>query len=372
MHILVTADTIGGVWTYARELVTGLARRGVRITLVSFGEIPNQEQTEWMEGLRNFDFHPTAFPLEWMHNVESDLQASQEFLQSLIYEVKPDLLHLNQFYYGAIAADVPRLVVAHSDVISWWIAVHGHEPPPTKWLDWYRDVITRGIQAANAVVAPSSWMLETIIEVYGKPASSCVIYNGREPNLFNPHMSKEEFVLTVGRLWDSGKQVTLLCEQDPPMDVYIAGSEQHPDNVLRVESPSLLGTAALPRLHFQGAQNAGQLRQLYGRAAIYAATSRYEPFGLAPVEAAFSRCALVANDIPTFRELWGDAALYFSRNDAAGLLHTLEQLKNNSGLRREYSNRAYQRARLHFTADQMAGSYLHLYQSLISATALAA
>ena len=48
-----------------------------------------------------------------------------------------------------------------------------------------------------------------------------------------------------------------------------------------------------------------QMRELLGRAAIYIATSRYEPFGLAPLEAALSRCALVANDIPSLRELWG-------------------------------------------------------------------
>jgi len=37
----------------------------------------------------------------------------------------------------------------------------------------------------------------------------------------------------------------------------------------------------------------------------------YEPFGLAPLEAALSRCAIVANDIPSLREVWGSAAMYF-------------------------------------------------------------
>ena len=43
---------IGGIWTYTRELVTGLIARGWRVTLVSFGEIPLPEQTAWMEQLR--------------------------------------------------------------------------------------------------------------------------------------------------------------------------------------------------------------------------------------------------------------------------------------------------------------------------------
>ena len=51
MHVLVTADTLGGVWTYTRELVSGLTRRGVRVTLVSFGEIPTAKQSEWLTAL---------------------------------------------------------------------------------------------------------------------------------------------------------------------------------------------------------------------------------------------------------------------------------------------------------------------------------
>ena len=45
MHVLMTADTVGGVWTYAQELVTALVHRGVRVTLVSLGEMPGPEQT---------------------------------------------------------------------------------------------------------------------------------------------------------------------------------------------------------------------------------------------------------------------------------------------------------------------------------------
>src|ERR1700684_1172161 len=107
MHVLVTADTIGGGWTYTRELVTGLVRRGGRVTLVSFGEIPTPAQTEWLEGIRNVDFRATAFRLEWMQEAQEDLDASSDFLKSIIDEVHPDLLHLNQFAYGALDVDIP-------------------------------------------------------------------------------------------------------------------------------------------------------------------------------------------------------------------------------------------------------------------------
>src|SRR6516225_8053498 len=51
MRVLVTADTVGGVWTYAPELVTGLVRRGVMVALVSFGGMPSVGQARWMRGL---------------------------------------------------------------------------------------------------------------------------------------------------------------------------------------------------------------------------------------------------------------------------------------------------------------------------------
>lgn len=370
MHVLVTADTLGGVWTYARELVTGLARRGARVTLVSFGEIPGEEQASWLEGLPGVEFRPTAFRLEWMQDAEDDLAASAEYLASLVRETKPDLLHLNQYYYGALPVEIPKVVVAHSDVVSWWVAVHGKEPQPSSWSRWYRESVARGLQAATAVVAPSRWMLEQVQAHYGTPRQSSVIYNGRTPALFNPHVTKEEYALGVGRIWDSGKQVTLLAEAELPMPTYLVGSEEHPELALRGQG--VLAGTTRSRLHFKGQQSEAQLRQLYSRASVYAATSKYEPFGLAPLEAALSRCALVANDIPTFRELWGDAALYFRRNDARSLGETLALLKSEPELRSEYGNRAYQRALQRFTTDRMVDDYMALYTTLAGAGALAA
>jgi glycosyltransferase involved in cell wall biosynthesis len=107
------------------------------------------------------------------------------------------------------------------------------------------------------------------------------------------------------------------------------------------------------------------LRRLYARAAVYAATSLYEPFGLAPVEAALSRCAIVANDIPTFRELWQDSVLYFRRNDPRNLCETLERVLNDSNLQQRYGELAYQRALNLFTAERMVDDYCALYASLV-------
>jgi len=363
MHVLVTTDTLGGVWTYTRELVTGLVQRGVRVTLVSFGDIPAVAEIRWMDQLSGLDYHPTAFKLEWMQNddAQASIEASARYLNQIIRDSRPDLLHLNQFYYGALDCDPPRLVVAHSDVVSWWVAVHGAEPRPTSWMRWYRDVVMRGLAKATAVVAPSQWMLDQVERYYIKPARGLVIYNGRTPALFNPHITKEDRIVTIGRSWDVGKNAGLLLRIDMPAPICIVGSHRHP------EAQDSAIAAQSPRAHvlLQSHQQERELVQLLARAGVYAATSQYEPFGLAPVEAALSRCAIVASDIPSFRELWKGAAVFFRNNDAADLRKTLEILVRDPAQRRKYGNLAYDHARRKFTASQMVDRYLDLYQTLM-------
>lgn len=362
MHVLVTADTVGGVWTYVRELVTGLVRRGVRVTLVSFGNVPTVEHTQWLETLKDVDYRATAFRLEWMQEARDDIEVSTEYLRNIIEEVRPDVLHFNQFAYGSMDIDLPKIVVAHSDVVSWWASVKGEVPSDIEWMSWYRETVQAGLENATAVVAPSRWMLENVRRYYCRPALASVVYNGRSPVLFNPHVSKEESIVTVGRLWDSGKQVALLLRGSAPMPITIAGAEQHPDEVFRDGSPfSLIDR---DRVHVLGTQSEGRLRHLYGKCAIYAAPSRYEPFGLAPLEAALSRCALVMNDIPSFREVWGDAACYFETNDAQSLFDRLNQLADDRALRLTYANLAYNRARQYFNSDRMVEEYMNLYLKL--------
>jgi glycosyltransferase involved in cell wall biosynthesis len=297
MHILLTADTVGGVWTYARELVTGLVRRGIQVTLVSFGDIPSPGQMRWMEGLRNFDFRPTAFRLEWMQDSAGDVETSCEYLLSIIRETDPDLLHLNQYCYATLDVDVPKIVVAHSDVVSWWHAVHGEAPPDSAWSRWYRETVTRGLEGATSVVAPSKWMMRQIEQYYEKPSESAVIYNGRSPQLFNPHVTKEDRVVSIGRLWDKAKQVSLLTNDGIRCPVTIAGALDAPDPAQSSDTECLAGKC----VELKPPLNCEQVRSLLARSSLYAATARYEPFGLAPVEAALSRCAIVANDIPSFR-----------------------------------------------------------------------
>ena len=361
MRILITADTVGGVWTYTRELVVGLVRQDLQVVLVSFGRLPTDEQIQWMTGLPNLDYRPTRFKLEWMQDSVDDLRASAEYLADVARETRPDLLHFNQFYYGGLKYDAPRLVVAHSDVVSWWAAVHGCEPTDSAWMRWYRGMVKHGLGGATAVVAPSHWMMEQVTRHHLQPARTAVIYNGRTPALFRADREKEKVVTTVGRLWDPGKNAAIFLREEMPWPVSIVGSEKQPgrEEIAVEPQEKRLGVEFLPH------QSQEQLRELLGRTAIYAAVSLYEPFGLAPVEAALSGCALVASHIEPFQELWGNAAVFFRNNDAGSLRQALTDLAEDADFRQSCSKRAYAHALRWFTAERMVQEYVNLYRKLV-------
>jgi glycosyltransferase involved in cell wall biosynthesis len=378
MHILITADTVGGVWNYTRELVTGLSRHGVRVTLVSFGGVPGTEQSAWLERLPGVAYFPTDFRLEWMQGAEGKLCDSADYLLNVIREREPELLHLSQYYYGALNVGLPKLVVAHSDVMSWSWAVHGAEPRGS-WAQSYRGLVQRGLAGASLLVAPSRWMLKCMESCYGEQQRSRVIYNGRTPELFDPLASKLNYAASAGRLWDEGKQSQLLTElSSPSLSVLIAGATKLKGETAEANATSTLGVEGLiasqlapqitpqtPATRCIGELSEDGMRKLLSWAKIYIATSKYEPFGLAPLEAAFSRCAIVANDIASLREVWGDAAIYFRSNDRESLGEALRLLHDNQELCWDYANRAYEHALQHYTAERMVEEYLQTYMALL-------
>jgi glycogen(starch) synthase len=370
MHVLITTDTLNGNWTYTRELVSGLITRGFRITLVSFGGIPLPEQTAWMERLYGLTYHPTAFRLDWMQEGQHDFSDASEYLCSVIREAKPDIFHSNHLCYGALPLEIPRVVVAHGDLITWWQAVHGREPTPSAWLRWYRQTIAEGIAAASVVVAPSEWLLNSVRACYGAGRREQVIHHGRNPIFFNPYTAKEDSVLAVGRLLDPAKQVGLLTQRIQPFPVCIVGDEEPPANrAVRTDVRFQDGSSGIA---LRGPQSEAQMRLLYSKAAVFAGTSRYEISGMNILEAALSRCALVLNDTPSLRELWGNAALYFETNDPENLADTIRIFSDDPQLRRNFANRAFQRARECFNAHRMTDNYVQLYHSVMSKKAAAA
>jgi glycosyltransferase involved in cell wall biosynthesis len=344
-----TTDTIGGVWTYSLELSRALASHGTDVILATMGAPLRQGQRIEAAGVPNVQLMESRYQLEWMEDPWSDVEAAGTWLEMLEAQFAPDLIHLNGYAHAALPWSAPVVVVAHSDVVTWWEAVHG-ETPPASW-NRYREVVRRGLNAADRVVVPTHSMLREMQRHYGPLANACVVHNARGAGRFSAR-EKEAFILCAGRLWDKAKNVRVLADiaADLGWSVKVAGEAVAPKG-RKVE---------LRNVELLGQRGPGEMSDLFARASVYALPARYEPFGLTVLEAALAGCALVLGDIPTLRELWSDAAEFVPPDDRDALQHALSRIITQPERRAELAQRASQRA-ARFTIESMVRGYLAAY-----------
>jgi len=332
LTILMTADTVGGVWSYAMNLCAALAPHGVSVHLLTLGRKPDEQQWEQAKGLPNVTVHASDFKLEWMENPWKDVFLAREWIQSIYERVRPDLLHFNNFICPHPNWKCPVLTVFHSCVLSWWQSVK-KENAPVSW-DCYRDLVRSALEGSDTVVFPTHAILEKAKSIYSSIPNPAVIYNGASINLVNT--AKHGFILSAGRLWDEAKNSRMLCDvaDDLQWPVVLAGASNEPG----ISEPAHANVTLLGHLP------ANEIKSYMAQSSIFTMPAKYEPFGLAILEAAASGCALALGDIPTLRELWGDAAVYFDPFCDDDLRATLNYLTQDNALREEMAARATKRA----------------------------
>jgi glycosyltransferase involved in cell wall biosynthesis len=106
------------------------------------------------------------------------------------------------------------------------------------------------------------------------------------------------------------------------------------------------------------------LKQAYAHCTALVQTSRYEGFGMTPLEAMASGAATVIANASSMPEVGGDVARYFEPGDAESLAESLEALLVDDRARGELGARGIERARL-FTARRMAERTVEAYRETL-------
>ena len=352
-RILMTADTVGGVWTYALELTRALQPYGIEVLLAVMGPPLSAAQSADARSISNLNLFKSNYKLEWMPDCWSDVKHAGNWLLHLENRLQPDLIHLNGYAHASLPWTSPTLVVGHSCVYSWWQAVKGNTPP-AEWQR-YKNEVKNGLNSADLIVTPSAAMMRAIDTHYGPLNKQRVIPNGRNPETFK-EKSKRKFILSAGRLWDEAKNIDRLVDiaHELPWPVLVAGDLQNRSHPIHC--------------HWLGTLPESELRSWFAAASMYALPALYEPFGYTPLEAALSGSALVLGDIDSLREIWNDAAMFVDPNDSQALKDELFELIENSSHREVMSRRARERA-LDFTSDRMAQNYFNAYVELLDTKA---
>jgi glycogen synthase len=346
--VLMTADTVGGVWSYAAGLCRSLPE--MRFVLATMGPRPRQAQRDEIQRLGNVTLVESDYSLEWMVDGGRDFADSCAWLVDIVKNHRADVVHVNGYAHARLSIDRAVLVAAHSDVSSWWEAVH-KQPAPPEW-DPYRSRVVAGLAAATRVVAPTTAVLRDLARHYSPLAKNAeVIANGVDIGAYPP-LQKRPMVLSAGRLWDAAKNLAALDAIAPQLawPVEIPGDTEHPDS----------GIPKFSNVRLLGRLGSTEMARHLGSASIFAAPARYEPFGLAILEAAAAGCALVLGDIPSLRENWDGAAAFVAPEDRVALRATINALIADAQERTRLAVAARRRAG-RFTLQRMAQSYAALY-----------
>lgn len=357
--VLMTADTVGGVWTYALDLCRAYHNRGIQVCLATMGAPLSVSQQAEVSQIPSLDIRESHYKLEWMENPWEDVKHAGEWLLNLEKEIEPDIIHLNGYAHAALSWHAPVVVVAHSCVLSWWQGVIGGQAP-VEW-DGYKHCITQGLKAADVVVAISHTYAQQLEQLYGYDNDIKVIYNGRDTSLFYT-TDKNLQAFAMGRIWDEAKNLSLLGQltNKAQLPILVAGNNRHPDNGELV---------SIPNVHMLGTLSPAEVREQLAASAIYILPAKYEPFGLSVLEAALSGCLLLLADIPTLKELWQDTALYFNPGQPDELDTLLNEVTQNWQQYQHLTQRAKVRAQM-FSLDTMVNNYLTLYQNMLQKAAL--
>lgn len=353
--VLITADTVGGVWTYATELSRGLTSKGTHVILATMGGPISACQREEAAAIRGLRVIESSYKLEWMEKPWAEVDAAGQWLLELEHRFAPDIVHLNGYAHGALPWRTPVLVVGHSCVLSWWNAVKGESAPST-WSE-YRQRVAAGLRGANMVAAPTQAMLDALNDHYGPFPAAHVLYNGRSEEFFPPTGLKQPYIFAAGRLGDEAKNIRALgaAAEGLAWPVFVAGAECDASGKqylpANVKHCGTLSTAAVARW--------------MGEASIYCLPARYEPFGLSILEAALSGCALVLGDIPTLRELWEGCACFVPPDDVDAIRRTLSDLISDPARRDRLAAAAQLRGR-NFSRDRFTEGYLETYRHLLA------
>ncbi len=349
-----TADAVGGVWSYALDLAAGLAAHGVRTLLAVLGPAPDAGRCEAARAVPGLTMLATGLPLDWLADSATEIAVAGEALALMARQEGVDLVHLNSPALAVAGFPVPVLGACHSCLATWWRAMRGAAPLPSDFA-WRTELLGRGYAAADTLVAPSAAFAGATATAYRLARLPQVVHNGRRRPAAMA-ATQAPLVFTAGRLWDEGKDLGTLDRAAArlPVPVLAAGPVEGP-NGARV---------ALRHLRLAGQLSAEEVAAFLAQGPVFASAARYEPFGLAVLEAAQAGCALVLSDIPSFRELWDGTALFVPPGDDEALATAILGLLREPDHRRIFSLAARERAQ-RYGVEAMTEGMLKLYGKLL-------
>ena len=339
---------MGGSETYVRELTRGLAQRPEILATA----VVSESATGFSQGVPERVAGHIRGGASAVGRVTTQLQAALTSRPLRRYLRAADVVH----YPLSVPAPPPPRGVPYVQTL---LDVQHHD---LRELFGRAEVAYRALtydrpaRKAAAVITISEFSKRQIVQRLGVPAERVhVAHLGVDTEHFVPHRgAREDFVLYPARGWPHKNHARLLAAME----------------LVRLEVPQLRlvltggGLEALgelpPWVENRGLVSRAELLSLYQRASCLVFPSRYEGFGLPPLEAMASGCPVAAARAGSLPEICGDAAMMFDPDDAADMARAVLAA-------RELGDRAVDRGLeqcKRFTWDACVDAHVRVYTAV--------
>lgn len=264
----------------------------------------------------------------------------------------------------------PAVVTVHDCIFE-----HNRRYMPQAWArGYYRLLMRRSLARARAVLVPSAATAADVSRFYHVPAQKLVITPEAADRTFQPvadttlldrvrqqYSLPATFVLAVGARRPH-KNFARLVEAIAPLDgaalVFVSeADERFPDEA--AQAARGLGD----KVRFVGKVPEADLPAFYTLATVFACPSQIEGFGLPVLEALACGAPVICSDIPSLREVGGEAVQLVPPDDTAAWSAALSRVISEPSLRTRLRAAGLARAQT-FTWQRTAQAVLPLYQQL--------
>lgn len=227
---------------------------------------------------------------------------------------------------------------------------------------WYRIMTPLAIKTSRHLITVSQFSKQEIMRFYPfiQEEQISVAYGAVDSTRFHRLSSvpatEHPFALAVSSI-DPRKNFPMLVKAFKGIDgclLYIVGKQNH------VFSQQNGLDEELPNVRFLGRVSDEELTRLYNQAVCFIFPSIYEGFGLPLLEAMTCGCPVLASDIPVFREVCGDAAIYFNPYDETSIRNAIAHfLSLNKEEQEKLQTAGYEHAQ-RYSWEQSARSIIDL------------
>jgi len=317
--------------------------------------------------LTNKNFQKVLADVPW-YSVSEQLK-----MPSIFALAKLDVLHVPHFnvpyfYRGKFIVTIHDLI--HHDFSQ--ESATTRNPLVFKFKRFgYKSVISKAVLKSTKIITPSNFVKGEIVKTFDvDPQKIVVTYEAAEEEYFNHKLSTtnhKPFILYVGNayphknlnhLLDAFKILTtdhqlgtinliIVC----PRDVFWQRLQQEITNrnlENNVEMKGYLGSI--------------DLSKLFSQSIAYVFPSLSEGFGIPGLNAMAASVPLIASNIPTLKEIYGDAAMYFDPKNPKDIAEKIKKILSSDKIRSELVEKEKSQVKK-YSWQKMAEETLKVYES---------